>query len=257
MKLRKNKKQETDSRKQSRSIICLAASCCILICTFLLSTVCWAWFTSSTSAGFELQTAMYGAKVTIVKQGTTIADQQIISTYGNLWELENGYVYDVTIAATGNANTGHCKIILADTTRNTGNLSSGSELQFQIKLTGSGTTWMQIMASWGACNTYYYGAPIAAGEVVTVGPVQIPPEPQETPTEETLLPDETEGAGEEPVETDPQPADTGSTEQPSEESVEPADTGNTEQPSEESVEPADAGSTQQPQEGDSQNSDTQ
>ena len=166
MKSQKDKTNKSDCRKHSRSILFLASSCCILVCAFLLCTVCWAWFTSSAAAGFEIQTAMYGAKVTIARQGTTIADQQVISTYGNLWELENGYVYDVTITATGNAEAGHCKIILADQSRNTGNLSSGATLRFQISLSGSGTTWLQIMSSWGACNTYYYGAPITEGEVV-------------------------------------------------------------------------------------------
>ncbi len=248
MKLRKNKEQTFDSRKRSRSIICLAATCCILICTFLLSTVCWAWFTSSTSAGFEIQTAMYGAKVTIVRQGNTIADQQIISTYGNLWELENGYVYDVTITATGNADTGHCKIILADQTRNTGNLSGGSTLQFQISLTGSGTTWMQILASWGACNTYYYGAPIMPGEVVTVGPAVIPPEPVEDPSAEPTEEPTEEPTGDpagEQVLADP-------------EAVQPQNTdGNTDQAAEDGAQPADSGSTEQSAENAVQTSDTQ
>lgn len=121
----------------------------IVLCGMLLSGVSWAWFTASGSSGVSaIQSATYTVSVAIEQDGISepvAADENGVYT---LRGLERG-TYVITITAVGSANTGYCKVELADREYYTQQIGKGSSSQFFANINAGDV--LTITRQWGTC----------------------------------------------------------------------------------------------------------
>lgn len=127
----------------------------ILICTMLLATVSWAWFSETISApAAKIQTAGYGIQAKVISGGDILVTYDYASvTNGDSFDIElaGGVVYDVELTGLGEAswNGGYCIVSAGDNVRYTERIYPGEELKFQVIIRGTDTGRIAFLPYWG------------------------------------------------------------------------------------------------------------
>lgn len=85
----------------------------ILLCLTSLTAATWAWFGSSVTAqNNSIKAGQYNVSVSVVENGVTETRATLSANANNIYILEAGRTYRVTLAGHGNASTGYCSVKL-------------------------------------------------------------------------------------------------------------------------------------------------
>ncbi len=154
----KNVRKNQDNGRRSIKSLLASSAHGILICTILLGSVSWAWFTETINApGIKVQTAEYGITASVSCNGAVVTNGDcsgVTDEGGLIIEMESGKVHDVTLEAYGTAQWrgGYCVVSAGDDLHYTvpiGGEENQKKISFQILFRGSGTGKIEFLPYWG------------------------------------------------------------------------------------------------------------
>ena len=151
-----DKYNQENVRRRIKSLLASSAHG-ILICTILLGSVSWAWFSEIVDTpDIKVQAAEYGIKATVSGNGVvTSGDYSGVKDGDNLViEVESGKVHDITLTAQGTAELygGYCVVSAGDDLYYTvpiGGENNPKEISFQILFQGIETGRIEFLPYWG------------------------------------------------------------------------------------------------------------
>lgn len=153
----KNVRKNQDNGRRSIKSLLASSAHGTLICTILLGSVSWAWFTETINAPGKVQTAKYGITASVSCNGAVVTngDCSGVTDGDNLVvEVESGKVHDIRLTALGTAELygGYCVVSAGDDLHYTvpiGGKGNPEEISFQILFRGSGTGKIEFLPYWG------------------------------------------------------------------------------------------------------------
>lgn len=136
----------------------------IILCMGAMGFTAFAYFTSSiTSRENIIQAATFSAEMTVVRieNGQSTEVTPTVEQVTNTYSLSKGS-YKVTIKATGNAQSGYCKIVIGDVNSDTSvkyftipmctdELEANNQLEFEI-VCYEDSAQVHIITNWGSCS---------------------------------------------------------------------------------------------------------
>lgn len=121
---------------------------CVLICAVALCSATWAWFSGDvTSSDNEIKTGYCDITISVNDGALDVAVKDGTS---DVYTIEAGKTYTVSITSDGNVSSSYCKIVIGGNEHYTQQINTqapGNRISFT--LTAENDTDVQIISRWG------------------------------------------------------------------------------------------------------------
>ena len=208
--------KNTNEEKRKKSVPLLAAVICIAVCLCCLSGFSWAWFNTSIKAGQEtLSVADYSLQLTLTRQslnglsgaaapgeGTDLLGASDVETiFSNVpcpkeaITFDAAYHYELTLTATGTADTGYGILAIDSNRYATGNMAPGES--FTVSIEPQQASSIVLSAEWGTPSSSDFTF-LESGKTYQIGT-----DGTLSLKEDTTVSENPEGQGTDPNQQDP------------------------------------------------------